>query len=140
MAKLNDYDERWHRLLTKAAGGDRNALSDMTPKKEDETILVAFRHFLLECYEDQVKLELGNALTPTRDKDALRMKVVSLHHWKFNDVEKMGTNALIGALIEQLAHFKLPIDAVETVQNLMERRPFLAHALAHHRPARVADQ
>lgn len=138
MAKQIDYDERWYSLLDKAAGGDRGTLDSMTKTEENEAILKAFRRYLAACYGDQVKRELGPALTPTKDIDVLRMKVMTIHHWKFSDVEKMNNGTLISALSDQLSHFTLPPEAVETVQNLMNQHQSLREALDHHRPDREA--
>ena len=134
MGKHIDYDKRWYDLLDKAAGGDRGVIDSMTPQKADEAILVAFRHFLLECYADQILDEMGRALTHDDSEQALRMKVVSLHHWKPDDVRALDTEALIYALTGELSHFKLPSDAVEVVQPLMNRRPYISGALSHHQP------
>ncbi|CAM3308568.1 hypothetical protein [Halomonas lysinitropha] len=133
MAKPIDYDERWYQLLDKAAGGNRSDLDDMPAQKAETAIMSAFRRYLLAHYCDQVKNELGPALRPEKDADALRMRVMALHHWKFSEVEKLNSSALIAALNEQLAHLTLPPEAIQTVENLMDRRPNLKAALDHHR-------
>lgn len=134
MAETIDYEKRWQNLLDEAAGGDRSALDEMPRQQENAAILHAFRRYLLACYCDQVKRELGPALTPEKDADALRMKAMALHHWKFSDVEQLNSSALIAALNEQLAHFTLPPEAIQTVGSLMNPRSSLRAALDHHRP------
>lgn len=146
-----DYENRWMLMLSDACGGNHFYLDDMPPTERRQVVRQVFRQYLVECYIEHVRDQLGPALAPEDASEVLRLKATLTHHWTPAEVRSMDQDALISALVGHLSSFKLPGEAYRVVAHLEFAflqstsgnsciSDMLPEMVKHHRPDHLAGQ
>ena len=146
MAKSMHYDLIWQYALRKAIGDNPMAQLDVMGEEEGgQAIHKAFQQYLVTCYCERIRRELGPAMAPQEDDDVLKLKAALIHHWTTAEVDSLDQQVLINALAGELSQFQLDEEAYGVVAYLeqLTGRPIrnpghkhgtLSDMVKHHRP------
>lgn len=146
MAESMNYNLIWQYALREAIGDNPMAQLDIMSQEEGgQALHNAFHQYLVTCYCESIRRELGPAMAPQEDNDVLKLKAALIHHWTTADVDSLNRQALINALAGELSQFKLSEEAYGVVAYLerLTDRPIrlsahmhgtLSDMVKHHRP------
>ncbi|MBW5800089.1 hypothetical protein [Halomonas elongata] len=121
------YRETWQELRDEAANRHEAFVNDAVRKGPMRAALTeAFRDFLLACYSESIRLEMGTAWEPLEGLDGARLIAREKLSLLPSETDQMGAQALARILHRELHGFTLPQEAFDACHSdLCDRSLYL---------------